>query len=114
MSMHGIHVHETGDCSAPDGSSAGAHFNPTQKPHGLPPAEDRHAGDLGNLKSDAAGNAHYRIVVDNISLSGTGNGILGRAVIVHAKQDMGTQPAGASGDRVGCGVIAAPDSAPQN
>jgi Cu-Zn family superoxide dismutase len=105
--QHGIHVHETGDCSAPDAMSAGAHYNPTQQPHGLPPADTRHAGDLGNLTSDADGHAHYTITVTNLSLSSTGNSILGRAVIVHAKPDDGGQPSGNSGARVGCGVIAA-------
>lgn len=102
---HGIHVHETGDCSAPDAMSAGGHYNPTKAPHALPPDADRHAGDLGNLTSDADGKAHYEITVTNISLSATGNSVLGRAVIVHAKPDDGGQPTGNAGARVGCGVI---------
>jgi Cu-Zn family superoxide dismutase len=105
--VHGIHVHETGDCSAPDAMSAGGHYNPTQQPHALPPTEARHAGDLGNLTADAKGNAHYEITVNNISLSATGNSVLGRAVIVHAKPDDGGQPTGNAGARVGCGVISA-------
>ncbi len=105
--QHGIHVHETGDCSAPDAMSAGGHYNPTAQPHALPPAEARHAGDLGNLTSDASGNAHYEITVTNLSLSSSGNSVLGRAVIVHAKPDDGGQPTGNAGARVGCGVIAA-------
>jgi len=104
---HGFHVHETGDCSAPDAMSAGGHYNPTQHPHALPPAAERHAGDLGNVTSDASGNVHYVITVTNISLSSSGNSVLGRAVIVHAKPDDGGQPTGNAGARVGCGVIAA-------
>jgi Cu-Zn family superoxide dismutase len=105
-STHAIHIHETGDCSAPDAMSAGAHYNPEAKPHGLPPADERHAGDLGTLTADAAGSAHYTITVNNISLSNGKNPILGKAVIVHAKPDDGSQPAGNAGARLGCGVIA--------
>jgi superoxide dismutase, Cu-Zn family len=105
--QHAIHVHETGDCSAPDAMSAGGHYNPEAKPHGLPPAEERHAGDLGNLTADAAGNAHYVITVNNISVSNGKNPVLGKAVIVHAKVDDGGQPTGNAGARVGCGVISA-------
>jgi len=103
--QHAIHVHETGDCSAPDGMSAGGHYNPESKPHGLPTTEDRHAGDLGNLTADASGHAHYEITVDNISLSTGKNPVLGKAVIVHAKADDGGQPTGNAGARLGCGVI---------
>jgi Cu-Zn family superoxide dismutase len=102
---HAIHVHEKGDCTAPDAMSAGAHYNPEAKPHGIPPAVERHAGDLGNLTADAAGNAHYVITVTNISLSTGKNPILGKAVIVHAKPDDGSQPAGNAGARLGCGEI---------
>lgn len=100
-----IHVHETGDCTAPDAMSAGGHYNPQHNPHGLPPAEARHAGDLGNLTADAAGHAHYEITVKNISLSGGTNPVLGKAVIVHANPDDGGQPAGNAGARLGCGEI---------
>src|SRR5947208_14884653 len=55
---HGFHIHEFGDCSSSDGSSAGGHFNPTHKQHGAPDASDRHAGDLGNIEADASGKAH--------------------------------------------------------
>ena len=102
---HGIHVHETGDCSAPDAMSAGGHYNPEGKPHALPSTEDRHAGDLGNITADASGKAHYEITVDNISLSTGKNPVLGKAVIVHAKPDDGGQPTGNAGARLGCGVI---------
>lgn len=102
---HAIHVHETGDCSAPDGMSAGAHYNPEAKPHALPQAEERHAGDLGNLTADASGTSHFVLTVTNISLATGKNPILGKSVIVHAKSDDGSQPAGNAGARLGCGVI---------
>jgi superoxide dismutase, Cu-Zn family len=104
--QHAIHIHEVGDCSAPDAMSAKGHFNPEAKPHGLPPADDRHAGDLGNLTADAKGHSHYEITVTNITLTGPKNPILGLAVIVHAKPDDGGQPTGNAGARLGCGVIA--------
>jgi superoxide dismutase, Cu-Zn family len=102
---HAIHVHETGDCSAPDAMSAGAHYNPEAKPHALPSTPDRHAGDLGNLTADAAGSTHYTITVNNISLATGKNPVLGKAVIIHAQQDDGSQPSGNAGARLGCGVI---------
>lgn len=107
--MHGFHIHETGDCSAPDASSAGGHFNPNDDPHGAPdaPAEQRHAGDLGNLEAGADGAARYERVDTNVEMSGTAS-IIGKAVIVHAGQDdFTTQPTGDAGGRLACGVIEA-------
>jgi Cu-Zn family superoxide dismutase len=102
---HAFHIHQYGDCSAPDGMSAGGHYNPQGHQHGLPDAENRHAGDLGNVQADDQGKAHYEITVNNISISGQKNPIVGRAVIVHAKPDDGGQPVGNAGSRIGCGVI---------
>lgn len=104
-SRHGFHIHEYGDCSAPDGTSAGGHYNPEGHDHALPNGKMRHAGDLGNITADAQGNAHYEITVHNISLCGTANPILGRGVIIHAKPDDGGQPTGNAGARIACGVI---------
>ena len=104
---HAMHVHEKGDCSAPDAMSAGSHYNPEQHVHGLPPADPRHAGDLGNVTADAQGKARYTITVTNITIKGAKNPIEGRAVIVHAKVDDGGQPVGNAGGRVACGVIVA-------
>jgi len=104
-SEHAIHIHEFGDCSAPDGTSAGGHYNPEGHEHGLPTTEMRHAGDLGNLKSDASGKAHFELTVDNISIAGPKNPIIGHAIIVHAKMDDGGQPTGNAGGRIACGVI---------
>lgn len=102
---HGFHIHEKGDCSAPDASSAGGHFNPTGMHHGGPDDTQRHVGDFGNLEADASGNAHYSKVFSNLSLEGDSS-IIGKAVIVHAQpDDMKTQPTGNAGGRVACGVI---------
>jgi len=102
---HGFHIHEKGDCSAPDGSSAGGHFNPTGKPHGAPAAHEHHAGDLGNLTADASGHAKLDWISPDLSFEGT-NSFIGRAVIVHAgKDDLKSQPAGNAGARAACGVI---------
>lgn len=104
---HGFHVHENGDCSAPDAMSAGAHFNPEHMAHGGPDAEVRHGGDLGNLFADSTGTAHYERLDSRLSLEGE-HAIIGRAVIVHADlDDLTTQPTGAAGARVACGVIQA-------
>jgi superoxide dismutase, Cu-Zn family len=104
---HGFHVHEKGDCSAPDASSAGGHFNPSTKPHAAREAGERHVGDLGNLKADPYGLARVDFVDTKLSLSGP-NSIIGKAVIVHEKaDDFTTQPTGNAGGRVACGVIEA-------
>jgi Cu-Zn family superoxide dismutase len=105
---HGFHVHEKGDCSAPDATSAGAHFNPTAKPHGNPAAGEHHGGDMPMLEADAAGNAVLDVTLDTIALGSGSNSIVGRAVIVHNDaDDFKTQPTGNSGARVACGVIVA-------
>lgn len=104
-STHGIHVHEFGDCSAADGASAGGHYNPEGHEHGLPAQAARHAGDLGNLTADDAGKVHYEITVDNLTIAGMKNPIVGRGVIVHAKPDTGAQPTGDAGARIACGVV---------
>ena len=104
---HGFHVHDKGDCSAPDATSAGGHFNPAGTPHGAPDAEKHHAGDLGNITAGSDGKAHLDQVFPFLSLSGP-DSILGRGFIVHAgKDDMTTQPTGNAGARAACGVIKA-------
>ncbi len=109
---HGFHIHEKGDCSAPDAASAGAHFNPTQQHHGNPLTAEHHAGDLGNIEADASGNARLDWK-GKLSLSGK-DPIIGKSVVVHEKEDdLKTDPSGNSGARVACGVInAAPVAAP--
>jgi Cu-Zn family superoxide dismutase len=103
----GFHVHERGDCSSADGSSAGAHFNPTGQPHGNAKTGAHHAGDLDNLIADLEGVARVDVVLRDVSLGGAANSdIAGRALVVHAApDDYRTQPAGNSGARVACGVI---------
>lgn len=103
---HGFHIHEFGDCSAADASSAGAHFNPTNKPHAGPDAAERHEGDMGNVQADASGKARLEYVDHQISLTNAQRSAIGRSVVVHAKaDDLKSQPAGNSGARVACGVI---------
>ncbi len=103
---HGFHIHEKGDCSAADGMSTGGHFNPMSKKHGAPNTPDRHAGDLGNLNADEYGKATLTMLVDGISVSKGMDGVIGRAVIVHANaDDLKTDPTGNAGGRFGCGVI---------
>ncbi len=102
---HGFHIHEFGDLGSPDATSAGGHFNPNGHDHALENAENRHNGDLGNLTADENGHATLTLTVDNIRLGAGKMGILGRAVIIHAKEDDGGQPTGNAGDRIGAGVI---------
>ncbi len=105
---HGFHVHEKGDCSAPDASSAGEHLNPQGKPHG-PQQADHHAGDLPSLKADASGVADTSFEVKG-TLLGTGAAdLIGKAFVVHADpDDYMSQPSGNAGKRIACGVIATP------
>lgn len=102
---HGFHIHEFGDCTAPDGSSAGGHFNPDGVKHGGPNDPVRHVGDMGNLDAGKDGKAHYEWVDSLMTFSGTHN-IIGRSVIVHGgADDLKSQPSGNAGPRVACGVI---------
>lgn len=107
-SEFGFHFHEKGDCSAPDATSAGAHFNPTNQQHGSPQGQRHHAGDMPNVKSDAQGVAEVSIDNPDVSLqTGQPNDVVGKALVMHAKpDDYKTQPSGNSGDRIACGVIA--------
>ena len=105
----GFHVHERGDCSAVDASSAGAHFNPTAAAHGRAGAGAHHLGDMDNLVADGEGVVHIDRVLGGVSLgTGAANDILGRALIVHADpDDYRSQPSGNTGARLACGVIRA-------
>jgi Cu-Zn family superoxide dismutase len=102
---HGFHVHETGDCSAPDGTSAGGHFNPEGVDHGLPGGEGKHLGDLGNIEANAEGMAEVSVHAGGFTMEEGPNSIVGRAVIVHADPDDGGQPTGNAGARLACGVV---------
>ena len=102
------HIHEKGDCSAPDGKSAGEHFNPEKKPHGMPDSAAHHIGDLGNMEVKADGTGTLEITAKGATLKeGDPNSFLGRALIVHEKVDDGGQPSGNAGARIGCAVIGA-------
>ncbi|NNE92924.1 MAG: superoxide dismutase family protein, partial [Verrucomicrobiales bacterium] len=103
--QHGIHIHEYGDISAADGTSAGGHFNPHNTKHGLPTDEERHAGDLGNLTADPMGEAAMTLVIDDFYMVDGKEALPGRAVVVHGKEDKGVQPTGDAGPRLATGVI---------
>ena len=102
----GFHIHEKGDCSAPDAMSAGGHFNPMKARHGASPTAG-HAGDLGNLTFNETGRAAIDMVLDGLTVSRDApNGIIGRAVVVHMQpDDLKTDPTGNAGGRAACGVI---------
>ena len=102
---HGFHVHQYGDCTAPNGDSAGGHFNPEGMPHGGPASKERHVGDMGNLVAGDDGKAHYEWTDDIMAFEGR-DSIIGRGLIVHSgADDLVSQPAGNSGTKAACGVI---------
>ena len=103
---HGFHVHEKGDCSSADASSAGGHFNPGGQPHAFHGVRERHAGDMPNLRADASGAASLSWETDALTIDAGPSGLIGRSVVVHRDpDDYRTQPAGNSGPRLACGVI---------
>jgi len=107
-SEHGFHIHEKGDCSAPDGTSAGGHFNPGSSEHGSIEAPAHHGGDMPNIVADAQGNAHIDgPVASNVNVGkGDAFDIIGRGLIVHADpDDYKSQPTGNAGARLACAVI---------
>ncbi|MBI2214315.1 MAG: superoxide dismutase family protein [Acidobacteria bacterium] len=105
--VHGFHVHEKGDCSAPDGTSAGSHFNPHSTQHAGPNDIAHHAGDFGNVIAPASGIVKTELVMGGVSLrDGAIDNVIGRGLILHAKRDdLTTQPTGDAGGRIACGVI---------
>ncbi|MGH8175548.1 MAG: superoxide dismutase family protein [Steroidobacter sp.] len=106
-SEHGFHIHERGDCSAPDASSAGGHFNPAGAKHGAPDSASKHGGDMLNIRANADGVANVDVRATGATLrTGQSTDILNKAIVIHAKpDDYKTQPSGDSGDRIACGVI---------
>jgi len=108
---HAIHIHQNAKCDAPDFKSAGPHFNPDGKKHGLQNPDGHHAGDMTNFTVDGQGKAKVRISNNDVNLGpGTDSHSLfsngGTALVIHAKaDDMKTDPSGNSGDRIACGVI---------
>lgn len=104
---HGIHIHDRGDCSAADASSAGEHWNPFSKAHGRWGGESYHLGDIGNMEIDQTGRGTLTFTTDEWAIgTGGANDIVGKSVVIHANaDDFMSQPSGNSGERVGCGVI---------
>jgi superoxide dismutase, Cu-Zn family len=107
----GVHIHERGDCSNITAESMGPHFAPTAEHHALPGekrADERHLGDLGNIQVEQDGKGRLEILVPDATLQpGDAKSFLGRAIVVHAGEDVGSaeQPAGGSGTPIACGVV---------
>jgi Cu-Zn family superoxide dismutase len=106
---HAIHLHENGDCSAADGTSAGGHWNPAEDDHGKRGENEYHAGDIDNFTVGEDGKGNLEMVIEGWSIGdGQDSDILNKAVIIHADaDDFTSQPSGAAGSRVACGVIQA-------
>lgn len=103
---HGFHIHVNGNCDSPDGSSAGGHYAPFGGRHGAPTDQVHHMGDLGNIVANAEGVAELDVMVHGLTLNLMGlNSIAERSLIIHAKEDDYSDPAGNSGARVACGYI---------
>ena len=106
---HAFHIHEFGDCTGADGKTAGGHYNPEGHPHAGPDSEMHHAGDLGNLVTDAKGQAKYDRVISGLTIAGDQDPIVGRGVVIHAgEDDLATQPSGTTPEgatRIACGTI---------
>jgi Cu-Zn family superoxide dismutase len=104
---HGIHVHQKGDCSDIPGKSMGEHFAPDVKEHGLLDSPMRHLGDLGNIEVTADGIGAVDVLVPNATLDDGTHSYIGKALVIHEKEDVGTGPSGESGPPIACGVILA-------
>lgn len=103
--IHAIHIHEKGDCSAPDAMSAGGHWNPMQEMHGKWGHGEHHNGDIGNLVADENGKAVLTFTTDRwcLGCQDRQKNIVGKSIIIHKdKDDFVTQPTGNAGGRVGC------------
>lgn len=107
---HAIHIHQNPKCDPPDFKSAGPHFNPDNKKHGFDSPEGHHAGDMQNITVDAQGKVQTRFVNKDVTYEGTGSHSIfsngGTSIVIHANaDDYKTDPSGASGDRIACGVV---------
>lgn len=106
IGMKGIHIHEKGDCSNIPGKSMGEHFAPTDKDHGLPAADKKHLGDLGNIEVNDKGEGKLEIVVAKANLiPGDPLSFLGKSIVIHTAEDVGTGESGQSGQPIACAVI---------
>jgi superoxide dismutase, Cu-Zn family len=109
---HAIHIHQNAKCDPPDFKSAGGHFNPDGKKHGLENPEGHHAGDMKNFTVASDGTAKTTVSDPDVTLGADSHSVFsngGTALVIHAKaDDMKTDPSGNSGDRIACGIIAAP------
>ena len=107
--VHGMHIHEAGQCDPPDFKSAGGHFNPSAKQHGELNPQGAHEGDLGNVRIDVNGTAQLSLLADRVTLADASNSLLkpgGTSIVIHAGiDDLKTDPSGGSGDRIACGVV---------
>src|SRR6202162_2840394 len=106
---HAFHFHGKAQCDAPDFKSAGPHFNPDGKKHGLENPEGHHAGDMNNFTVNAKGQAKFSVLNKDVTLGDDSHSLFsngGTALMIHAKaDDMKTDPAGNAGDRIACGVV---------
>lgn len=106
---HAVHVHQTAKCEAPDFKSAGGHFNPDGKKHGLENPEGHHAGDMPNFVVQPGGTAKITISNKDVNLGSDNHSVFsngGTTLVIHAKaDDMKTDPAGNAGERIACGTI---------
>lgn len=106
---HGIHIHQNAKCDGPDFKSAGGHFNPDNKKHGLESPDGHHAGDMKNITVGSDGTLKTTISDPDATLGTDSHSVFsngGTALVIHAKaDDMKTDPSGNSGDRIACGVI---------
>jgi len=106
---HAIHVHQTAKCDGPDFKSAGGHFNPDSKKHGLENPEGHHAGDMQNFTVGADGTAKTSVTNKDVTMGDDNHSVFsngGTALVIHAKaDDMKSDPAGNAGDRIACGTI---------
>jgi len=107
--LHGIHVHARGVCTPPDFASAGGHFNPDHRQHGMGNPNGPHAGDWPNLQAGEDGRAHYDAVSTRLTLVGATAVVAdSAAIVIHAQRDdQVSDPAGNAGARVACGVLTA-------
>ncbi|GAA5417747.1 hypothetical protein Pryu01_02822 [Paraliobacillus ryukyuensis] len=107
--LHGVHIHEYGKCESPDFQSAGSHYNPEGKKHGLMNPNGAHLGDMPNIEAGEDGTAEAEFTLDQVTLSEGKYSLLeedGTSIIIHEKQDDGvSQPAGNAGERIICGKI---------